>query len=63
MYLKEHGLKVTMLEYYSYDFGPVPNELYLQIREDKLPEYLKMRLYFQKSKEMTNLKIQNIILE
>jgi len=48
MYLKKHGLEVTTLEYFTYDFGPAPDELYKQIRSNSLPIYLKDEIKFTK---------------
>jgi len=48
MYYKEHGLQVTLLDYYTYDFGPVPVELYKQITSNNLPDYLNNHIQFTK---------------
>ena len=37
---KKFGKSVTGFDYYTYPFGPVPKELYNEIIEDDLPEYL-----------------------
>ena len=39
-----YGMSVTGYEYYTYPFGPVPQELYKEIAENKLPDFLKGKL-------------------
>ena len=36
-HFKETGRSVTNLDYYAFDFGPVPKELYQEVGDNKLP--------------------------
>jgi len=36
-HFKETGRSVTNLDYYAYDFGPVPKELYQEVGDNELP--------------------------
>jgi uncharacterized phage-associated protein len=56
MYFKKHGLKVTMLDYYTFDFGPVPVELYKQISRNQLPEYISKDIAFIKEADNDEMK-------
>ncbi len=46
MYVKKHGIAVTLMDYYTYEFGPVPDALYKQILNDRLPLYLSEEVGF-----------------
>ncbi|MDI6766429.1 MAG: Panacea domain-containing protein [Bacteroidota bacterium] len=37
-HFKETGNSITNLDYYAYDFGPVPKHLYEEISDNKVPE-------------------------
>jgi uncharacterized phage-associated protein len=41
---KKYGKSITGYDYYSYPFGPVPKELYNEIIEDRLPDFLDKNL-------------------
>jgi uncharacterized phage-associated protein len=47
MYMKKHGLSITLYDYYALPYGPVPLELYNQIEKKSLPEYYNKHLTFQ----------------
>jgi len=53
LHFKQTGRPVTDLEYYTFDFGPVPMKLHEEIREDKIPEELKSYLKIFKEKDET----------
>ena len=40
IHFKRYGLSVTGYDYYTYPFGPVPKELYDDIIENRLPDFL-----------------------
>ncbi|MGA2298775.1 MAG: Panacea domain-containing protein [FCB group bacterium] len=56
MYFKKHGLKVTLLDYFTYDFGPVPAELYKQISSENLPDFITKEIKFTKEPDDDELK-------
>lgn len=41
IHFKRFGKSVTGYEYYTYPFGPVPQQLFEQINKDELPKFLK----------------------
>ena len=43
-YFEKHGKTITSYKYLTYPFGPVPKELFDQINEDKLPDFLKKEI-------------------
>lgn len=47
MYIKKHGLSITLYDYYAFDYGPVPLELYEQINRAELPEILSKDIEFR----------------
>jgi uncharacterized phage-associated protein len=40
-FFKKYGMSVTCYDYYTYPFGPVPKDLYEQIINDDLPDFIK----------------------
>ncbi len=40
-HFKKTGYSITGFDYFSYPFGPVPEELYEAIKNDDIPEFLK----------------------
>jgi len=50
-FFEKHGKSITDLQYFTYPFGPVPDKLYNEIKEDKLPSYLNDDLVFEDSQE------------
>ena len=40
-HFKKFGTSISGYEYYTYPFGPVPEKLYKQVKDDKLPENFK----------------------
>lgn len=38
-FFEKHGKSITNLSYYTYPFGPVPEKLYKEINEEKLPDF------------------------
>lgn len=52
MYFKEHNLSITLYDYYAYDFGPVPEELYRSIKKNILPDFLKNEVGFILDKDL-----------
>ncbi|MBV6341499.1 Panacea domain-containing protein [Candidatus Magnetobacterium casense] len=45
LHFRETGRSVTGLSYYAWDFGPVPQELYMEVRNNPLPD-LRESVYF-----------------
>ena len=50
MYFEKHGLSITCLDYFTYPFGPVPQELYHKISNEELPEIITKEIQFIKEK-------------
>lgn len=50
-YFSKYGLNITLLDYYTFPFGPVPAELYNKISTNQLPEYLINDISFAKQKD------------
>jgi uncharacterized phage-associated protein len=44
IYFKNYGMSVTGYDYYTYPFGPVPKELYDDIINNELPDFLRGNL-------------------
>ncbi|MBN1294977.1 MAG: SocA family protein [Candidatus Latescibacteria bacterium] len=40
LHFKKYGMSVTGYDYFTFPFGPVPKNLYTDIINDKLPDYL-----------------------
>lgn len=60
LHFKQTGRPVTDLEYYTFDFGPVPIKLHEEISEDKIPEELKSYLKIFKEKDETTGEVKYI---
>lgn len=45
-YFEKHGKTATGYNYYVYPFGPVPKDLYENIKNNTIPEYLNKELEF-----------------
>lgn len=41
IHFKRFGMSVTGYDYYAYPFGPVPEQLFNEIRKDDLPDFLR----------------------
>lgn len=64
IHFKKHGLSVTGLDYYTYDFGPVPQDLYKKIIDDNLPtEFLKDFKIIEEKQEEDNFKQFKFVLK
>lgn len=53
LHFKQTARAVTDLEYYTYEFGPLPMKLHKEISEDKIPKELKDCLEISKGKDET----------
>jgi uncharacterized phage-associated protein len=51
LHFKEVGRPVTDLEYFAWDFGPVPTKLFFEIRERKAPKEILMCIIEEKDIE------------
>lgn len=51
-HFKEVGRSISGLEYFAWDYGPVPKQLYEEMKDDKLPEDMRKFLG-------TNIKIDD----
>ena len=54
MFFKEYGLSVTLYDYYTFPFGPVPKQLFDQIANDNLPDFLKNEIFFMEEQNEEN---------
>jgi uncharacterized phage-associated protein len=48
IHFKKFGMSVTCYEYYTYTFGPVPEKLYTEIINDKIPKSYRNEFTFIK---------------
>jgi uncharacterized phage-associated protein len=53
IHFKQTGRPVTDLEYYAFEFGPVPLKLHKEISKNEIPEELKSCLEIFKEKDET----------
>jgi uncharacterized phage-associated protein len=51
LHFKEVGRPVTDLEYFAWDFGPVPTKLFFEIKERKTPKEILMCIIEERDEE------------
>jgi uncharacterized phage-associated protein len=52
-HFKEVGRPITDLEYFAWDFGPVPEKLYFEIKERNAPEEI-LKCFYEKRDDLTS---------
>ena len=58
LHFKEVGRPVTDLEYYAWDYGPVPTKLFFELRDNTVPEELQRTYFIEKDEDTGKQKIK-----